>query len=209
LKLFKYLLNNVDTVNYSDEEFQQCLNNASKENYPELVKSIITLVNFEFDYSIINYNSLTNLQTIESCVESKVDYRKAFLDSCLSEDKTFFDYCFSKISIDQELAQKAVYNVCSIDNNKDFAKYVLSVVCNDKTDVSVYNAGLLSACENGLLNIVEFILEYRPTNLDECINEIRCNLYDDNYIDIYNLLEYINKEGYDGYSDSDSDSDDL
>lgn len=70
---------------------------------------------------------------------------------------------------------------------------VLSVVCNDKTDVSVYNAGLLSACENGLLNIVEFILEYRPTNLDECINEIRCNLYDDNYIDIYNLLEYINK----------------
>lgn len=70
---------------------------------------------------------------------------------------------------------------------------------NVKTQQS-FNAGLLSACENGLPVIVELMLfRYRPTNINECIDAIRCNLYDDQYIEIYNLLQLVNTKGYDGY----------
>ena len=64
LKLFRALLNNINTVNYSDDEFQQCLNYACDGNFSELVKYILSSVNFEFDYHVINYKSLAVLQAI-------------------------------------------------------------------------------------------------------------------------------------------------
>lgn len=200
LKLFKALLNNINTVNYSDDEFQQCLNYACDGNFSELVKYILSSVNFEFDYHVINYKSLAVLQAIGK----NANHRKAFLDSCSSGDKSFFKHCLTFISQielseqeHEELIKQAVYNVCSVDNYR-FVKYVLSKL-ECKTQQS-FNAGLLSACENGLPVIVELMLfRYRPTNINECTDAIRCNLYDDQYIEIYNLLQLVNTKGYDGY----------
>lgn len=210
LKLFKILLSK--NTNFSNEEFQNCLYNAVENDYPELVKYILNTINFEFDYSTLNYKSFRILNTIESIKADKVNYKKCFIDSCLSEDIAFFNYCFDKV-IEKRYIEDCIEEAakCACLGNTKFAIYVLSKLMNYNNQDTMYNACLLSACEVGNIKLVELILKYKPTNIDACINEIKYNLCDENYVLIYNLLQYIRDNGYNSddssedFSDSDED----